>query len=94
MDIIIDGYNLIGGDRGLHGILEPMRNRLIQQLATHKARKDFGIILVFDGWRAGGVDEGEEKSDGIKIVYSRLGEKADSVLVRIARPRRAAAAPR
>jgi len=85
MDIIIDGYNLIGGDQGLSGALEQKRNRLIQQLSIYKERKGFGIIVVFDGWRSGWAREVEEKRDGVNVVYSRQGEKADDVIVRIAR---------
>jgi len=85
MDIIIDGYNLIGGDQGLKGALEQKRNRLIQQLSIYEERKGFGIIVVFDGWRSGWAHEVEEKRHGVSVVYSRQGEKADDVIVRIAR---------
>ena len=85
MDVIIDGYNLIGIDGGLRDSLEHKRNWLIQQLAAYRKVKGLGIVVVFDGWRAGGIDEVEEKRDGVGIVYSRQGEKADSLIVRIAR---------
>lgn len=85
MDLIIDGYNLIGSDQGLNGSLEQKRNRLIQQLSAYQRRKRFNLVVVFDGWRAGQVQEAKEKRDAITIVYSRLGEKADSVIVRMAR---------
>jgi predicted RNA-binding protein with PIN domain len=85
MDVIIDGYNLIGIDGGLRDSLEHKRNWLIQQLAAYRKVKGLGIVVVFDGWRAGGIDEAEEKRDGVGIVYSRQGEKADSLIVRIAR---------
>src|SRR4029450_14020714 len=52
--------------------------------SSHK-RKGHGVTVVFDGWRSGSTDEVEQKRDGICIVYSRLGEKADSVTVRLAR---------
>jgi predicted RNA-binding protein with PIN domain len=85
MDLIIDGYNLIGSNQGLNGSLEQKRNRLIQQLSAYQRRKPFNLVVVFDGWRAGQVQETKEKRDAITIVYSRLGEKADSVIVRMAR---------
>ena len=34
MEIIIDGYNVIGSDAGLTGNLEHKRNTLVQQLAA------------------------------------------------------------
>jgi uncharacterized protein len=85
MEIIIDGYNVIGSDTGLTGNLEHKRNSLVQQLASYHKNKGHGITVVFDGWRSGSIDEVQQKRDGICIVYSRLGEKADSVIVRLAR---------
>jgi uncharacterized protein len=85
MEIIIDGYNVIGSDTGLTGNLEHKRNSLVQQLVNYHKNKGHGLTVVFDGWRSGSIDEVEQKRDGICIVYSRLGEKADSVIVRRAR---------
>src|SRR5262247_3975992 len=85
MEIIIDGYNLIGTDTGLTGNLEHRRNLLVQRLASYHRNKGHDITVVFDGWRSGSIDEVQQKRDGICIVYSRLGEKADSVIVRLAR---------
>jgi uncharacterized protein len=85
MEIIIDGYNVIGSDTGLTGNLEHKRNSLVQQLVNYHKNKGHGLTVVFDGWRSGSIDEVEQKREGICIVYSRLGEKADSVIVRRAR---------
>ena len=82
MEIIIDGYNVIGSDTGLTGNLEHKRNSLVQQLASYHKNKGHSVTVVFDGWRSGSIDEVEQKRDGICIVYSRLGEKADSVIIR------------
>src|SRR5215510_501601 len=85
MQIIIDGYNVIGSDSGLTGNLEHRRNLLVQRLAGYHRNKGHDITVVFDGWRSGSIDEVQQKRDGICIVYSRLGEKADSVVVSLAR---------
>ena len=85
MDIIIDGYNLIGSDQGLQGALENKRNWLIQQLQRYQKLKQFNVVVVFDGWRTGSANEGGAKIAGVSIIYSRLGEKADQVIIRIAR---------
>jgi uncharacterized protein len=84
MELIIDGYNMIGIDHGLRGPLEHRRNWLIQQLLKYRKTKGFGVIVVFDGWRSGRINEVEEKQDGVTVLYSRQGEKADDVIVRIA----------
>ena len=85
MDVIIDGYNLIGADQGLQGALENKRNWLIQQLQRYQKLKQFNVIVVFDGWRTGSANEVGAKIAGVSIIYSRLGEKADQVIIRIAR---------
>ena len=87
MDLIIDGYNLIGADDGLRSALEPKRNWLTQKLVAYQRRKAFNIVLVFDGWRSGQAQETKEKREGVTVVYSRIGEKADAVVMRLARER-------
>lgn len=85
MDVIIDGYNLLALDKRLDRGLEQSRNALIRTVAHYRACKPWNVIVVFDGWRSGSASETILKQDGVIIVYSRLGEKADAVIVRIAR---------
>jgi predicted RNA-binding protein with PIN domain len=85
MEIIIDGYNLIASDRGLRGDLEHQRNWLVQRLSLYQEVKGHTVALVFDGWKSGSLDEVSERKHGVRIVFSRQGEKADSVIVRLAR---------
>lgn len=87
MDIIIDGYNLIGSEQGLDGALEAKRSRLVQRLSLYKKRKQFEVTVVFDGWRSGRAEQIRQKIDGISILYSQLNEKADAVIVRLSRER-------
>ncbi len=87
MDVIIDGYNLIASEYGLRGALEHKRNGLVQQLARYRKAKGFFVSVVFDGWKAGQFNETSEKVDGVTVIFSRLGEKADNVVVRLARQR-------
>jgi predicted RNA-binding protein with PIN domain len=85
MDVIVDGYNLIGAEQGLGGFLESKRNWLVQRLTTYRKIKQFNLMVVFDGWRSGAGEETLQTSDGVWVVYSRLGEKADQVIIRLAR---------
>jgi uncharacterized protein len=39
--------------------------------------------VVFDGWKTGEGQEGQAVIGGIRVVYSRIGEKADAVIKRI-----------
>lgn len=78
--IIIDGYNLIGTQ---HRDLEAERQRLLGLLAEYKKNKDHSIIVVFDGWKNGGPTETRTISGGVEVIYSRLGERADTVIKRL-----------
>ena len=83
--IVIDGYNLVGSEKGLRGDLEGKRNQLIHQLRRYRESKGYPITVVFDGWRSGWRHEVEEKKGGVTVIFSQLGEKADSVIQRLAR---------
>ena len=85
MDVIVDGYNLIGAEQGLGGFLEPKRNWLVQRLSSYRKIKQFNLTVVFDGWRSGAGEETLQTRDGVSVVYSRFGEKADEVIIRLAR---------
>jgi predicted RNA-binding protein with PIN domain len=85
MDIIIDGYNLIGSEQGLRDALEHKRSGLVQRLERYHQAKGFFIKVVFDGWKTGQITESLEKAKGVTVIFSRQGEKADSVVVRLAR---------
>ncbi len=87
MELLVDGYNLIGADQGLGGILEAKRNALLRRLSAYQKIKQIPITVVFDGWRSGLAHETVQKRDDIRVVYSRLEEKADSVIVRLTRTR-------
>lgn len=83
--LIIDGYNLIGAEKGLGGNLEGKRNQLIRELQRYQESRGYPVTVVFDGWRSGWRHEVEEKNGGVTVIFSRLGEKADSVIQRLAR---------
>jgi uncharacterized protein len=91
MEVIVDGYNLIGSEQGLHGALEHKRNWLIERLVQYQKIKRFDVTVVFDGWRSGQIRETNEKFAGIAVIYSRQGEKADAVIMRVAREKSAGA---
>jgi hypothetical protein len=45
--------------------------------------KGHRIVVVFDGWKGGSGVENSSLRGGVKVIFSRLGEKADSVIKRI-----------
>jgi hypothetical protein len=77
--IIIDGYNLIGIS---HQDLNSQREKLLHLLIEYKKIKGHDITVVFDGWKSGGGREELSTIGGVKVIYSRLGEKADAVIIR------------
>lgn len=85
LHIIIDGYNVIGSDQGLRGDLEVKRHELLQDLQQYQVRKGYPVTVVFDGWRAGRLEQTEQQIGNVNVLFSRYGEKADLVIERLAR---------
>jgi predicted RNA-binding protein with PIN domain len=87
MHLIIDGYNLLHVTltrtqlSSVELLLE--RNRLIHQLSAYRQLKPCEITVVFDGWQGGWNTEKKERKEGIELIFSRLGEKADEVIKRL-----------
>jgi predicted RNA-binding protein with PIN domain len=82
--LLIDGYNLIGSEKGLTGKLEERRKRLLDRLQRYRAIKGHSITVVFDGWRNGWVHEIEERVGDVTVIFSKRGETADEVILRLA----------
>ena len=78
--IIIDGYNLIGIS---HKDLKRQRDLLIDALIEYGKRKSHDLTVVFDGWRTGQGQENRTVISGVKVIYSRIGDKADAVIKRM-----------
>ena len=83
MHIIVDGYNFIGKYSGMIGDIEEKREALINLLFEYRALKKHDITVVFDGWQNGMSVESSEIKKGVRIIFSRLGEKADDVIKRL-----------
>lgn len=85
--LIIDGYNVIRHSPELRKhekqALEQGRQFLVKRLSSYQRMKNHGITVVFDGWEEGHASEGHDQVRGIKVVFSRRGEKADEVIKRL-----------
>ncbi len=66
-----------------HNDLKKQRDILIEVLIEYQKRKGHDITVVFDGWRTGQGQESLDVRGGVKIIYSRVGDKADAVIKRI-----------
>ena len=87
MHIIIDGYNLIRQSDTLRRherlSLEEGRKALIRFTAMYRRYRGHKVTVVFDGWEGGPAEEERDRQEGIDIVYSHRGEKADEVIKRM-----------
>lgn len=86
--LLVDGYNLIRQSLSLSeieaGDLEAGREALLAALAEYRRRRArHAVTVVFDGWRGGGLRESHAFYQGIKVIYSRRGERADEVIKRL-----------
>lgn len=78
--ILIDGYNLIGI---AHTNLEKARRDIIEKLSLYSKLRGHDITIVFDGWKSGQATATKLQIGNVKIIYSRLGEKADFAIKNI-----------
>jgi len=87
MHVIIDGYNVIRQSSQLQILdaldLQAGREALLELLARYRGRSHHWITVVFDGWQHGDLKESRDQHQGIMIIYSRRGERADEVIKRL-----------
>ncbi len=85
--ILIDGYNLIRQSPELSQLdrqdIQLGREALIDMLVIYKKLKRHKITIVFDGTNAPLFSQNRDQVKGIKIIFSRQGELADTVIKRI-----------
>jgi predicted RNA-binding protein with PIN domain len=87
MRIIIDGYNLIRQSsfrQYERTSLEAGRNALLRSLVAYQKNRGHRVTVVFDGWQGGSPHEERDRAGEVEIIYSRIGEKADEVIKRLA----------
>lgn len=88
MHLLIDGYNLIRQSPVLRHLdardLEAGREALLDLLGLYRqCRPHHRLTVVFDGWQTGGPTETRDVYRGVKVIYSRRGERADEVIKRL-----------
>jgi hypothetical protein len=87
MHLIVDGYNVIRQSPRLQLLdvmdLQAGREALLELLAHYRRRSHHQITVVFDGWQQGDLKESRDRYEGILVIYSRRGERADEVMKRL-----------
>jgi predicted RNA-binding protein with PIN domain len=88
MHIIIDGYNLIRQSDVLRRYertsLEAGRMALVHRIAAYQKLRPHRLTVVFDGREGDSPTEQRDLMEGVLVVYSRRGERADDVIKRMA----------
>jgi predicted RNA-binding protein with PIN domain len=84
-EILVDGYNVIKRDASFQSVckksFEAARHALITQLVNRYRHTPHRVTVIFDG------DAPQEQTmhqQRIRIIFSRAGETADSVIARLA----------
>ena len=89
---LIDGYNVIRRDPELAGLdrlsLEDGRRGLLRLVARVARGGPDDFVVVFDGARISAPPSGDGR---VRVVFSRPPDRADDVLIRLARQRGAGA---
>jgi predicted RNA-binding protein with PIN domain len=89
VDIVIDGYNVIGSRGGLYGDVAAKRDAFIAELARYARLKGHAITVVFDGFppgiatKAGGASGIAAYPAGLRVLFAEH-ERADDVVIRLA----------
>lgn len=80
LNLVIDGYNLIGFRRGGLGDIEEERRNLLETLIIYKRLKKARITVVFDG---PAITYPGSHPAGLDVVFS-AGRQADAVIKELA----------
>ena len=81
MDIVIDGYNVIGSRGGLWGDVAARREAFVSELSRYARARGHAVTVVFDGTDAGLADRSLPTA-GVRVLFS-TGERADDVVIRL-----------
>ncbi len=89
VEIVIDGYNVIGSRGGLYGDVAAKRDAFVAELARYARIKGHAVTVVFDGFppgvatAAGGASGVMRYPAGLRVVFAEH-ERADDVVIRLA----------
>jgi len=82
--LILDGYNVINGWDKMQDIakvsLDGAREALIDEMAEYGKFKGIDIMIVFDAYRIKGEKNRKEIIKGVKVVFTKEKETADSYI--------------
>lgn len=90
MELVIDGYNVIGSRGGLYGDVAAKREAFVAELGRYARLKGHAVTAVFDGFPPslatapfGVAREITRRPAGVRVVFAEH-ERADDVVIRLA----------
>lgn len=87
--LIVDGhnyiFNLYHSGKIKNTDIENLKDRLISDLSAYGSQKECSIIVVFDAKGGSNRVRGIQTVDNIKVIHSREGETADTVIEELAK---------
>ncbi|MHB1133882.1 MAG: NYN domain-containing protein [Chloroflexota bacterium] len=85
--IFVDGYNVIHRHPPLAALagrnLEMARTGLLNLVNSSRAFRNDAVTVVFDGTKGGQAYQSSHSQGRVRVVFTRLGETADEVIVRL-----------
>lgn len=60
--------------------MEKARDTLLHTVIAYRKVKDHDITVVFDGYKNGMATQQLSFRDNVKVIFTRLGERADDVI--------------
>ena len=85
--LLVDGYNIIFAWDDLRKIstenLDAARAELINMMCSYKGYTGCELMIVFDAYKVSGKHREIEDHSGVKVVYTKEAETADSYIERV-----------
>jgi len=80
--LFVDGYNMVNQWKNLRNIqsIDNARRQLIESFVEYQAYKGIEVIIVFDAYMVKSFGENIEKHSGVKIVYTKEHQTADTYI--------------
>ena len=87
--LVVDGHNYIfnfyHSGKLKSSDIENLKDRLISDLSAYGSQKECSIIAVFDAKGSPNRARGIQTVDNVKVIHSRKGETADTVIEELVR---------
>lgn len=80
--LFVDGYNMVNQWKHLRNIksIDNARRQLIESFVEYQSYKGIEVIIVFDAYMVKSYGENIEKYSGVKIVYTKEHQTADTYI--------------